>query len=202
MKPNMKNGWFVAVAVILVLGLGSGKLFAQPAGPSSPSDDETMNQAAKADISLEQDPPPPSDDRPMNQKRAEELRKKVELIWMWKMTEELNLSEQEGAKLFPVLRTYEEKKRNLREENRRLVRELEKMIKDKAPQGDLKKTMHMLEENDRMLQQVEQEGFHEVEKILPVEKQARYIVFQAHFLREIHDLIQRARQKEVRPGRP
>jgi regulator of replication initiation timing len=174
----MKKRWFVVV-LILALGLSSGKLFAQPA-----------------------EPPSPREDRPMNQERAEELRKKVELIWMWKLTEELNLSEKEGAKLFPVVHTYEEKKRGLREENRRLVRELERMIKDKASEGELKRTIQAVEQNDRKLQEVEQEGFHEIAKILSVEKQARYIVFQAHFQHEIHGLIQGARHKEVRPGKP
>ncbi len=59
-----------AVALILALGLCGGKLFAQPAGP-----------------------PAPREDRPMNQERAEELRKRVELIWMWKLTEEQNYTE-------------------------------------------------------------------------------------------------------------
>lgn len=174
----MKKVWFV-VALILALGLGSGKLFAQPVAPLSPRED-----------------------RPMGQDRAEELKKRVELIWMWKLTEELNLTEKEGARLFPLLRTYEEKKRNLREENRRLVRELEEMIGGRAPEQELKRTIRTLEENDRKLQEMENEAFHEIEKILPIEKQARYIVFQARFHREIHGLIQRARHKETRPGKP
>jgi hypothetical protein len=174
----MKKGWFV-VALILTLGLGSDKLFAQPAAPLSPREERTMDRD-----------------------RAEELKKRVELIWMWKLTEELSLTEKEGARLFPLLRTYEEKKRSLREENRRLVQELETMIGERASEHELKKTIRILEENDRKLQEVENEAFHEIEKILPVEKQARYIIFQARFHREIHGLIQRARHKETRQGKP
>lgn len=37
----MKKGWFVVV-LILVLGLSSGRLFAQPAGPPSPRGDDTI----------------------------------------------------------------------------------------------------------------------------------------------------------------
>ena len=138
----------------------------------------------------------------MNQERAEELRKRVELIWMWKLTEELNLTEKEGAKLFPVLRTYEEKKRGLREENRRLVGELERMIKDNAPERELKGAIRALEENDGKRQEVEKEAFREIEKILSVEKQAKYIVFQARFKHEIHGLLQRTRHKEKMSEKP
>jgi len=173
-----KHLFAMALALIMALGLSGGRLFAQTA------------------------PPPQGEERPMDRERAEELRKRVELIWMWKLTEELDLTEEEGAKVFPLLRQYEEKKRELREENRRLVRELQQMIADKASEGDLKKAIKALEENDRKRNKVQKEGSDKLAKVLSVEKQARYIVFQEHFRREIHGLIQKARHKEGGQGRP
>ncbi len=174
----MKKSLCVLV-LIVVLGLWGGMIYAQPSTP-----------------------PAPREDRPMTPERAEELRKRVELIWMWKLTEELNLTEKEGAKLFPVLRTYEEKKRNLREEKRGLLRELEGMIKAKSSEGDLKRAIRALEENSGKLRDVEQGAFREVEKVLSVEKQAKYIVFQARFKHEIHNLIKRAQHRERMSERP
>jgi hypothetical protein len=174
----MKKGWLV-VTLLLTLGLSGGTLFAQPAGL-----------------------PSPTEETPMNRERAEELRERVELIWMWKLTEELNLTQEEGAKLFPLLRTYEERKRELRDENRKLVWELERMVEDNASEGAIKKTIRALEENDRKLQEVKQEGFDELGKILSVEKQAKYIVFHKHFRHEIHGLIKEARHKDRGPRRP
>ena len=138
----------------------------------------------------------------MNRERADELRKRIELIWMWKLTEELDLTKEEGAKLFPLLSTYEEKKRELREENRGIVQTLKQMIDDGAPEGDLKRTIKSLEDNEQKLNRVEEEGFHEIAKILSVEKQAKYIVFQEYFRHEIHGLIQKARHRERIPNRP
>ena len=175
----MKKQLFaMTLALIMALSLGVGQVLAQPT------------------------PPPQGEERPMNQERREELRKRVELIWMWKLTEELNLTEEEGTKVFPLLSTYEEKKRELREENRRLVRELKQMIDAGASEGDLKKAIRSLEENDQKLSKVKKEGFNELAKILSVEKQARYIVFQEHFQREIHGLIKKARHRERRPKGP
>jgi len=174
----MKKGWLVLVLVI-GLGISGGQLFAQTA-----------------------EPPPPGEERPMNQERAEELRKRIELIWMWKLTEELDLTKEEGGKLFPVLSTYEEKKRELREENRRIVQTLKQMIDDGASEGDLKRQIRSLEDNEQKLNKVEAEGFHELAKILSVEKQAKYIVFQEYFRHEIHGLIQKARHRERMPNRP
>jgi hypothetical protein len=174
----MKKGW-VALALIIALGLSGGQLFAQAS-----------------------ESPPPREERPMNPERAEELRKRIELIWMWKLTEELDLTKEEGAQLFPLLSTYEEKKRELREENRRIVLTLKHMIDEGASEGDLKRTIRSLEDNDRKLKKVEAEGFSEIAKILSVEKQAKYIVFQEYFRHEIHGLIQKARHRERMPKVP
>ena len=175
----MKKQLFITtLALIMVLGLSGGKILAQPT------------------------PPPQGEERPMNQEQREELRKRIELIWMWKLTEELDLTKEEGAKLFPLLSTYEERKRELREENRRIVLTLKQMIDDGASEGDLKRTIKSLEDNNRKLKKVEAEGFSEIAKILSVEKQAKYIVFQEYFQREIHGLVQKARHRDRRPNRP
>lgn len=174
----MKKGW-LALVLIIALCLSGGQLFAQAS-----------------------EPPPPREERPMDRERAEELRKRIELIWMWKLTEELDLTKEEGAKLFPLLSTHEEKKRELREENRRIVLTLKQMIDDGAAEGDLKRTIRSLEDNDRKLNKVEAEGFSEIAKILSVEKQAKYIVFQEYFRHEIHGLIKKARHRERMPNRP
>jgi septal ring factor EnvC (AmiA/AmiB activator) len=174
----MKKQW-LAMALIIGLGLSGGKVLAQPATP-----------------------PPQGEERQMSQERREELRKRVELIWQQKLTEKLSLTEEEKAKVFPLLRQYEEKRRALRQENRQLVRELEQMIENKATERELKKTIRALEENDNKLREEKEEGFHELAKILPVDKQARYIVFQEQFRREMHRLIQRARHHERGPRTP
>jgi len=174
----MKKQW-LAMALIIGLGLSGGKILAQPAST-----------------------PQPGEERPMHQERRAELRKKVELIWMQKLTERLDLTEEEKAKVFPLLSQYEEKRRALRQENRELVRELERMIENKATEGELKRTIRALEENDSKLREEKEEGFHELARILPVEKQARYIVFQEQFRREMHRLIKKARHREKGPQKP
>jgi len=174
----MKKQW-LAMALIIGLGLSTGKVLAQPATP-----------------------PPQGEERPMHQERREELRKKVELIWMQKLTERLDLTEEERAQVFPLLRQYEERKRALRQENRELVRELERMIEANASERELKRTIEALKENDSKLREVQEEGFHELAKILPVEKQARYIVFQLQFRREMRGLMHKARHRERGPQKP
>jgi hypothetical protein len=173
----MKKTWLV-LALIIGLGLSGGQLLAQPT------------------------PPPQGEERPMNQERREELRERIELIWMWKLTEELELTKEEGAKLFPLLSTYEKKKWELREKKRQIVQTLKQMIADGSSEGDLKRQIRSLEDNERARNKAEAEVFSEIAKILSVEKQAKYIVFQEYFRHEIHGLIKKARHEERAPRRP
>lgn len=169
----MKKRWLtMALALIMALGLSGVKVVAQPAAT-----------------------PPQGEEKRMSREWREELRKKVELIWMQKMTEKLDLTEEEKAKVFPLLRQYDERNRTLRHENRQLARELQKMIDDNASEQELKKTIEALEENEHKLQELREEGFHELAKIISVEKQAKYIVFQARFKHVMDGLIRRARHK-------
>jgi Spy/CpxP family protein refolding chaperone len=177
---SMKKHWFTMVlALMMALGLSGVRVLAQSATP-----------------------PPQGEERRMTPERREELRKKVELIWQQKLTEKLNLTEEEKAKVFPLLREYEERNRALRQENRELVRELQRMIEANSAEKELKRTIKALQENDNKLREVREGGFHELARILPIEKQARYIVFQEQFRREMHRLIRKARHTERGPERP
>jgi DNA phosphorothioation-dependent restriction protein DptG len=172
-EDSMKKRWLtMALALIMALGLSGFRVVAQPAG--------TPSQGEERRITWE---------------RREELRKKVELIWMQKLTEKLNLTEEERAKVFPLFRQYDERQRVLRQENRQLMRELQKMLDDNASEQELKKTIEALEENEHKLQELKEEGFHELAKIISIEKQAKYIVFQARFKHVMDGLIRRAWHK-------
>jgi hypothetical protein len=173
----MKKAWLLAV-LIIGLVLSGGQLFAQPT------------------------PPVQGEEQPTNQERREELRERIELIWMWKLTEELDLTKEEGSKLFPLLSTYEKKKWELRGKKREIVQTLKQMIADGASERDLKRQIKSLEDNERARNKAEAEVFSDIAKILSVEKQARYIVFQEHFRREIRGLIKKARHEERGPERP
>jgi Spy/CpxP family protein refolding chaperone len=176
----MKKHWVtMALALMMALGLSGVRVLAQPATP-----------------------PPQGEERRMTPERKEALRKKIELIWQQKLTEKLNLTEEEKAKVFPLLQQYEEKRRALRQENRQLVRDLEGKISAHVPEKELKRTIRDLEENEHKLLEVREEGFRELAKILPIEKQARYIVFQTEFRREMHRLMQKARHREGGPKTP
>ena len=120
---------------------------------------------------------------------AEELKKRVEPVSMWRLTEELELTEEKGTKLFAVLRKHEDKKKRRREKRKMLFRKLKSMSeKEETTVEPIRKAIKALEENDKELRDVKQEGCNEFKKILSLKKQPNYIIFQEPFRREIRGL--------------
>ena len=56
------------------------------------------------------------------------VRKKVDALRAWRLTEELNLDEGTSAKLFPAMREADEERRRIEVRNRELVREMAREV--------------------------------------------------------------------------
>jgi Spy/CpxP family protein refolding chaperone len=138
------------------------------------------------------EPPPPFEKR-------EEIRKRIELIRMWKLTEELDLTEETGAKLFPILHKYDEKRMKLHKERRNTMNELRKALEDEAATDEaIEAAMDRWEkrafaEFDLMRQQRE-----ELKGVLSLRQQAKFVLFQREFHREIRKIISEARGRRRR----
>ena len=66
----------------------------------------------------------------------EQVRKRINMIRMWRLTEELNLDEGTGSKLFPLLRQYEEKRRELAKKREEIIFALKAQLKTGQFQED------------------------------------------------------------------
>ncbi len=127
-------------------------------------------------------------------KKREEVRKKVETVRMWRLTEELKLDEKTGAKLASFLSAMDEKRRGLMHERMETMRDLRAIVKKKNPdEKKLKADLDKLEKNRREMVELEGKETGGVKDILSVEQQARYVIFQQEFRREMRGMIAGAR---------
>ncbi len=133
-------------------------------------------------------------DRPPSKEQMEKIRKRVETLRMWRLTEALNLDEKASAQLFPILNRFDKKRYELEEYLREGMRDLRELLKDKKEER-LKKILNKLEENHKALQNLKQEEWADLKKMLTVEQQARFIIFLTEFEREVRKLIAEARER-------
>ena len=172
---------FTITVVVFILGLGLPCLSqppreGRPGGPGGP--------AFEGD-----EPPPPLEKR-------EEIRKRIELIRMWKLTEELDLTEETGAKLFPILHKYDEKRTELRRERHEIMNELRRALENVATSDEeIDAAMDKLDENALAVFDLIRQQRQDLKGVLSLRQQAKFILFQREFHREIRKIIAEARHR-------
>lgn len=129
------------------------------------------------------------------------VRKKVEALRAWRLTEELNLDEGTSAKLFPAMREADEERRQIHVRNRELIRE---MARELAGEGTgparIDEILDELTANRREMNRAEERHLNRVREILDSEGTARYLMFQLRFEREMKRKAAEAFQERRKAG--
>lgn len=133
-------------------------------------------------------------DRPPSKEQIEKIRKRMETLRMWRLTEALNLDEKASAQIFPILNRFDKKRYELEDSLREGMRDLRESLRNKK-EDQIKKILNKLEQDHRALQSLKQDEWVELKKMLTVEQQARFIIFLTEFEREVRRLIAEARER-------
>lgn len=134
--------------------------------------------------------PPPAE-------RRDEVRKKIEAVRIYRLTEELKLDSKESAKLAALLGSLDQKRAQAQRESIAAMTELQDALRSAAPdERKLKPLIDKIERHHRELMNLRDEELSGVRGILTVEQQARYILFQRDFMREMRGMIAGARGQQ------
>lgn len=147
---------------------------------------------------------PPYDlDRPPTKEQMAKVRERIETLRMWKLTRALELDEKTSARLFPLLNKYDKKRVDIELSLWSGIKELRDDLREKRD-GRLKDILDKLEGDHRALQKVNDEERSDVRRILTIQQQAKFFLFQLEFNREIRRIIAETRDKRLqrqdRPG--
>lgn len=126
------------------------------------------------------------------------VRKKIEALRAWQLTEELELDEATSSKLFPAMKRADEARWKIERNNRDLVKEMARILERRRP--DEKRINRILNEllaNRRDLIRAEERHLERVRQILSPADTARYLIFQIKFQKNIRKKAAEA----IRDGR-
>ncbi|MFH1147649.1 MAG: hypothetical protein V1736_08070 [Pseudomonadota bacterium] len=136
----------------------------------------------------------PDSGRPARGEKMARVRDKICEMRMEKLRDYLGLDEKTWARLAPLLERYREKKTEMRSALKDAMRELKRFLKEKN-ETQMKAILDKLDQVQRDLHDLNQQEREEMRKILTVEQQAKYVVFQKKFAREIKGKIREASGK-------
>jgi hypothetical protein len=133
--------------------------------------------------------------------RFEKVHQKIETMRMWRLTEALNLTGEKSAKLFPVLKKYDDKRAALGMDRRKLMRALADLTKDQsASDAKFKEALDGLEANGSSMDQLKKDELKELKAILTTSEMAKFIVANEQFEREMRQTVERVRGRGAASG--
>lgn len=134
--------------------------------------------------------------RPPTPEQREELRKRIEMIKMWKLTQTLDLDDKTAAELFPLMNRYDREKAEVQHTIRKNMQELKENIESKNERR-LSSIMKNLETYHGQLKEIEEREWSDMKNVLTIEQQAKLVLFRMNFRREIRDIIAKTQKRKA-----
>ncbi len=135
-------------------------------------------------------------DQPQNRRRA---RENMRTLWLLRMTRVLELTEEQTAKIFPIVSRIEKEKSEIYQQVEKQVRELRLILREEVPdQKELKNKINKIKELRNLIKKKDEELEARMEENLTLVQKAKYLMFAANFYRELRDNLERARIQRER----
>jgi Spy/CpxP family protein refolding chaperone len=170
--------------LVLALAMITMPALAQKQIPGPPPDDREGEFA-----------PDPGQGNPPSEERREEIRKKIEAIRIWRLTEALKLDADTSARISSLLSSVDQKRREIQRDQMEAMRSLRGILRSLKPdEAKLKPLLDRVENNHRTMQELRDREIKSLKELLSPEQQARFLIFQQEFQREMRGMIAGARR--------
>jgi hypothetical protein len=128
---------------------------------------------------------------------AQDPRAIIEKVRIYRLTSELDLTTEQAVELFPKLNELQKIEREFRDQQMKIIEHLREQVGTSAPDTEIIKSLSRYEGifKERLERQLKK--MREIKKMLTPSQQARYIIFQDEFEREIREMIREV--KKLRP---
>jgi len=193
------------IKVVTILIFGLSLIFAQPmtVQPNEPFCSDCINQGQMMEKPDESSGPGLTNQGPMMDRPDEpfgpeymnkEPREKLETIRIWQLTNALDLTEEQGTRLFPKLKDIRQARDSFERTRMKAINNLEEYLRDsKKFSNEIKNKLQEIELNEAKFRETEAKLRKEIASILTPEQQAKFMLFQMRFDNEMRQLIHKAR---------
>lgn len=135
-----------------------------------------------------------------DREKMEKIRHKMEFLRNWKLMDELKLDEATASKLFSAMKGLDGRNRKIMDEGFDLVKQLESIVeKGNGSEKEMQALITRLRANMEAGHNLKLQRIDAVAGLLTVEQQAKYILFELSFKREMAGIAGRAMNRASRP---
>jgi len=113
-------------------------------------------------------------------------RDRLEMMKMWRLTDELNLTEEQAEKFFPKYRALMSDLEDVTKQENELMKQIGELSEEKEVDSEkLYSLVKQVSDFEKKKLDIKYEFFMETGKILTPEQQARHVVFERQFRRQL-----------------
>lgn len=116
-------------------------------------------------------------------------RRQVETLYVLRLSETLALNTEQSAQAASMIRKAQEVRRGLLEERRQMLEELNTLLATGAGADRIKPKLAQWEQNEARLGRWRQGFFQDLSRILSVEQQGRFLLFDENFNNNVRNAI-------------
>ncbi len=120
----------------------------------------------------------------------------IEKVRIYKLTEALDLTEEQTTKFFPHLKEMRKTEQEFQKQRLELIQKLRDLLKNNTPEQEIVNVLNKFQEIHKKRITAQMKEIEDLRQILTPVQQAKFMIFQEDFEREIRELI-----REVRKGR-
>jgi hypothetical protein len=145
--------------------------------------------------------PPAGEIGPPGWEQREEARRQVEAIRIGRLTERLQLDEKTAVTFIPAIMAIGQKRRAHMAENRQAMLDIRRQLDSESRNdAELRSAVERFVKSQQEIMKQREREMEIVQSQLTMDQQARYIVFQQEFLREVRKILSGSRSKFNGPG--
>jgi hypothetical protein len=134
----------------------------------------------------------------LKEEEREQVRRQISTVKTWQMIEELDLTEEQVQNLVPAQKSFEERKSQLTEQRLKVEAELTELLESKEKNRDLiKEKMGQLKKIDVQSRDNEDQFHEKLSKLLSVEQQAKYELFEKRFDQRLRQMIRDIQKEDL-----
>ncbi|MCD6161117.1 MAG: hypothetical protein J7K40_01740 [candidate division Zixibacteria bacterium] len=137
-------------------------------------------------------------DGPVKGPGHERIRERIKTIKIWKLTEELNLTEEQAENFFPAYQKHQGEREGINAERKELLKQLDGQTKkENADDKEIIRLLDQLENLNRQMNEKRIEFRRKLEGILTTRQLGQLVIFELRFQHQIREII-RDTQKDMR----
>jgi Spy/CpxP family protein refolding chaperone len=131
-------------------------------------------------------------DNPMPNR--ERVRENIITLRLLRLTQALDITEEQAAKIFPMANKIEREKLGLQKQMSAAIKDLRKMLKDPSiKDADIETKLAALKDARQQIKEKDEELEKYLESHLTTVQKAKYILFNIEFMMGLRDTLNRAR---------